>query len=233
PPNDLSVQVPLIEKMLEALRVPVLGVPGFEADDVIATIATAGAARGLDVFICSSDKDCRQLISDRTRIYSLRKRREFGRQELLEEWGVTPEQVIDLQTMVGDSVDNVPGIPGIGEKTAAKLLQEFGTLENVLANVEKVSGAKRKENLKAAVAPIPLSRQLVRLETNVPVPLDWEGWRLREPDAPRLLALFQEWGFRELARQVRSEFGGNGAEAPAAAAPAPTPAAEVKQKELF
>src|SRR5262249_47810347 len=125
-PDDLAPQIPMIRQMLEGMRVPVLGVAGYEADDVIATLAHAGSAKGLDVYVCSSDKDCRQLIDDRVRLYSLRKRQEFGRKELQEDWGVTPEQVVDLQTLAGDSVDNVPGVPGIGVKTAAKLLQEFG-----------------------------------------------------------------------------------------------------------
>jgi DNA polymerase-1 len=223
-PDDLVVQLPLIHRLLEAMRVPVLGVSGYEADDVIATVARAAAARGLHVFICTSDKDCRQLIDDRVRLYNLRKRQEFGRQELLDDWGVTPEQVIDLQALTGDPVDNVPGVPGIGVKTAAKLLQDYATLEGVLANIDKVPGAKRQENLRAAKDIVPLSRQLVRLATDVPVTLDWEAWRLQEWDAPQLLALFQEFGFRSMAELVRS----GGAAAAVGAA-----AARASQGELF
>ena len=124
------------------MHIPVLGVDGFEADDVIATVGRAGAERGLDVFICTSDKDCRQLIGDRVHMYNLRKRQIFGRDELLQDWGITPEQVVDFQALVGDSVDNVPGVPGIGVKTAAKLLQEFGTLDNILANIDKIAGGQ-------------------------------------------------------------------------------------------
>ena len=119
---------------------------------MLATLARAAAKRGLDVYLCTSDKDCRQLIDDHVRLYNLRKRQEFGRAELLEDWGVTPEQVVDLQALVGDAVDNVPGVPGVGVKTAAKLLQEFGTLDNLLANVDRVTGAKRQENLRASQA---------------------------------------------------------------------------------
>ena len=115
---------------------------------MLATLAAAGSRRGIEVFLCSSDKDCRQLIDDRVRMYSLRKRQVFGRDELLADWGIKPEQVVDLQTLVGDSVDNVPGVPGIGIKTAAKLLQDFGTLENILANIDRVPGAKRQESLR-------------------------------------------------------------------------------------
>jgi DNA polymerase-1 len=203
-PDDLVAQIPMIRQMLEAMRVPVLGVPGYEADDIIATVARAAAQRNIEVLICSSDKDCRQLLTDRIRIYNLRKRQEFNSESLMEDWGVKPDQVIDLQALVGDSVDNVPGVPGIGYKTGAKLLQEFGTLDNVLANIDKIPGAKKQENLRAARELLPLSRKLVRLVDDVPLNLDWDGWRLQEWDAPRLLALFKEWGFRSFGDQVRS-----------------------------
>ena len=203
-PDDLLTQVPMIRQMLDAMRVPVLGVPGYEADDIIATVAKAAAARGLDVVLCTSDKDCRQLLTDRIQIYNLRKRQEFNRDALMDDWGVKPEQVIDLQALVGDSVDNVPGVPGIGYKTAAKLLQEYGTLDNVIANIDRIPGKKRQENLRAATATLPLARQLVRLADDVPLALDWDGWRLQDWDAPRLLALFKEWGFRTFADQVRA-----------------------------
>src|SRR5260370_11484457 len=129
-PDDLQTQIPLIYQLLEAMRVPVLGKEGFEADDVIATVARAAAQRGLEVFICTSDKDCRQLIDDRVRLFNLRKKEVMDREALWKDWEIKPEQVIDLQTLVGDSVDNIPGVPGIGPKTAAKLLQELGTLDN-------------------------------------------------------------------------------------------------------
>lgn len=203
-PDDLIPQLPEIHRLLAALRIPEVGLEGYEADDVIATVARAGAKRGLEVFVCTSDKDCRQLIDDHTRLFSLRKRQEMGRKELLEDWGITPEQAVDLQALVGDSTDNVPGVPGIGIKTAAALLQEFGTLEGILASIDKISGAKRKENLRAAVETIPLSRQLVRLADDVPIDLDWEGWRPKGIDAPQLLALCQEWGFHRFADDVRA-----------------------------
>jgi DNA polymerase-1 len=203
PPEDLQLQIPLIYQAVEALGIPALSVLRYEADDVMATLARAASQRGLDVFVCTADKDCRQLIDDRVRLYSLRKREEFGRAELLADWGVTPEQVVDLQTLVGDSVDNVPGVPGIGVKTAAKLLQEFGTLDNLLANVDKVPG-KKQQVLRESGERIALSRQLVRLDDHVPIEFDWEGWKLRPIDAPRLLELCREWGFQSLAGQIRA-----------------------------
>ncbi len=203
-PVDLDAQIPLIYQMLEAMNIPELGLAGYEADDVIATIAKAAQQQGLEVFICTSDKDCRQLIGDRVRLFNLRKQTILDRQALSEDWGIAPEQVVDLQTLVGDSVDNVPGVPGIGLKTAAKLLQEFGTLDNVLANIDKIPGAKKQENLRASLAQIQVSRQLVRLATDVPMEMAWDDWRLCEWNAPRLLTLFREWGFRGFADQVRA-----------------------------
>ena len=202
-PDDLVPQIPLIQEVLTALAIPIVSHPDYEADDVLATLAKQASARGYDVYLCTSDKDCRQLIDDHVRLYNLRKRQEFGRAELQEDWGVTPEQVVDLQTLVGDSVDNVPGVPGIGVKTAAKLLQQFGTLENLLANVEKVSGKKRQEELRAAGPKVELSRQLVRLATDVPIPFDWEGWKTREPDAAKLVELFRKFGFRSFEAEFR------------------------------
>ncbi len=200
-PSDLQLQIPHLHRLLEAMRVPVLSAEGFEADDVLATLALAGGRRGLEVFICTSDKDCRQLIDDRIRLYSLRKHQAFGREELQADWGIKPEQVVDLQSLVGDSVDNVPGVPGIGVKTAAKLLQDFGTLENILANIDRISGTKRQENLRNSGAIVQRARELVRLKSDVPIALDWDAWRLSDVDAPGLRHLFQEWGFHSLARQ--------------------------------
>jgi DNA polymerase-1 len=201
-PSDLQLQLPHIQRLLKAMNMPVVSVAGYEADDVLATLAPAGRQRGLDVFLCTSDKDCRQLIDDRVRLYSLRKRAVFGREELLADWGIKPEQVVDLQTLVGDAVDNVPGVSGIGIKTAAKLLQDFGTLENILANLDRISGVKRRENLRNSAATIERTRKLVRLSADVPIELDWEGWRLRDMDVPRLRKLFQEWGFHSLGSQL-------------------------------
>jgi DNA polymerase-1 len=205
-PDDLQPQIPLIHQLLEAMRIPVLGQSGFEADDIIATVATEAAQRGLDVFICTTDKDCRQLIGDRIRMYNLRKKEVLDREALFKDWEITPEQVIDLQAMVGDSVDNVPGVPGIGLKTAAKLLGEHGTLENILANIERIPGAKRQENLRAAGEQIRLSRSLVRLDTEVPMTFDWPGWRVQPPDVKRLVKLFREWGFHRFQSEVQTQF---------------------------
>ena len=204
PPDDLNSQVPRIQAVIEAFNLPVLAVRGYEADDVLATVAAAGEQRGLDVLLATSDKDCRQLITDHVRMFNVRKRQAFGREELLADWGVTPEQAVDFQALVGDSVDNVPGVPGIGPKTAAKLLQQYGTLDNLLARLEELPKGKMKENLTANAQKVLLSRQLVRLAADVPIPMDWDAWRVHDYDAARLHALFEEAGFRGFAATVRA-----------------------------
>lgn len=210
PADDLVAQFPLLDELLAAARVPVLRVPGYEADDVIATLAKAAEARGLSVLICSSDKDCRQLVTDRVRILNLRQKTIIDRKIIEDEWGVTPEQAVDYQALVGDSVDNVKGVKGVGGKTAAKLLQHFGTLDNLIAQIDSLNGIvtpRIQAALKAAVADgsLDLGRKLVRLDTNVPINIDWEKWHRPIWDFPKMQALFQLWGFRSLAGKLAAE----------------------------
>ncbi len=206
PPVDLPPQIPIIKEVLAAMNLPVLSLPGFEADDIMATVSAEAAERDIDVTICTSDKDCRQLITDRVRLYNLRKRETMSREELIADWGVSPEQVIDYQTMVGDSVDNIPGVVGVGAKTAAKLLQEYGTIAEIIANVDKIKQPKMRENFKKAIADgtIERARKLVELRCDVPLEIQWEDWRRREWDGPKLLQLFTELGFRRFSEQVRT-----------------------------
>jgi DNA polymerase-1 len=222
-PDDLQLQTPLIRQMLDAMRVPLVEKSGYEADDVIATLATAGANAGMDVFVCSSDKDCRQLLSDRIKIFNLRKREVFDAATLKEDWGVAPEQVIDYQALVGDSVDNVKGAEGVGPKTASKYLQDYGTIENLIAHIDDLKG-KKKENLQAFVPNVELSRKLVTLDRHVPIEMEWENWRVREWDAPRLAEQFRTWGFRAFAEQLRVSV---------RSAPPPPPPKQIVQGSLF
>lgn len=202
-PDELSSQFPLIRRVLDAMRIPVVMVDGFEADDAIATLARQGETKGLDVFICTGDKDIRQLLSDRIKIYNLRKDVILDREFLHKEWGITPEQVIDFLALVGDSVDNVPGIPGVGPKTATKLLQEYGDIDNLLANRAKIKQPKLRENLDTLGEKLALSRTLIKLALDVPVPADWEAWRLQPWDSAALLEVFRECGFHRYATEVR------------------------------
>ncbi|GIW78348.1 MAG: DNA polymerase I [Gemmatales bacterium] len=208
-PDDLRLQIDIIREMLDAMCIPVVSRESFEADDIIATLARAGAERGLEVSIYSTDKDCRQLLNGHIRIVNLRKHKVLDRAGLMEEWGITPEQVVDLQALVGDPVDNIPGIPGVGIKTAAKLLQEYGNIDNILKCLDegKLDGSLSRRNLADKIRmhrdKLLLSRSLARLRTDVPLEFDWEGWKLRDWDGPRLLKLFERLGFRRFADEVR------------------------------
>jgi DNA polymerase I len=213
PPDDLIVQEPMIAAILEAMRIPVLSVAGFEADDIMATLAVEGAARGLQVHLCTSDKDCRQLLSDRVKIMNLRKGETLDSAGLLKDWGILPTQVVDFQALVGDSVDNVPGVPGCGPKTAAKWLAQYGTLDNLVKHADELGGPKLKEAFKKSIADgsLELSRKLVRLDDRVPMALEWDNWKRRDWDGQRLLELFTEFGFRGFANKVRSTLTQSGA----------------------
>jgi DNA polymerase-1 len=204
-PDDMIPQIDVIRRAFEVFRVPVLMEPGYEADDVIATLARRGAERGMSVFICTADKDARQLISDQIRILNLRKQEVLDAQALKADWGVRPDQVVDLLSLTGDTSDNVPGVPGIGLKTGAKLIEEFDTLENLLANVDKVSGAKRKENLIAFADVARRAQRLVTLEGDLPLTLDWDALKFRGPDVKAFKALCIECGFHRFLGELGPE----------------------------
>ena len=200
-PADLVSQIPKIERVLGAMSIPVLSCEGYEADDVLATIARICDERGANCFIVSGDKDCRQLITDRVAVFNIRKNQVFDAAALREDWGVAPDQVIDFQALVGDKVDNVPGVPGIGPKTAQQLLETYGTLDNLLEHAAEVPGAKGKKLAESRELAL-LSRQLVRLDTQVPIAPDWDASRVGGMDHEALVELFAEFGFRSFADRV-------------------------------
>jgi DNA polymerase-1 len=201
-PEDMVPQLPTIRRLFEAFRVPVLVHPGAEADDVIATLARRAVERGLDVVICTADKDARQLLNEHVRILNLRKGEFLGVEELKADWGVRPDQVVDTLALTGDTVDNVPGVPGIGLKTAVALLQEFETIEGIMSNLDKVSGTKRKQNLKDHVETVKQGRRLITLDQNLPIELDWDALKSDGYDAKALKKLCQECGFHRFAEEI-------------------------------
>ncbi|MFM8734808.1 MAG: DNA polymerase I [Pirellulales bacterium] len=217
-PADLVPQIPLVRRLLGVFGIPCLEVPGYEADDVLATLATRTVAAGGDCTIATSDKDARQLLGPHVTLLNLRTNQPLGVAELEAEWGIRPDQVVDFLSLVGDAVDNVPGVPGIGPKIASELLQKHGSLDAVLANVEAVSGAKRKENLRAHGDTARAGRELIRLATDVPVEVPWQQAALHQPDAAALADLLREFGFRTLLSRVVQ---GGAADAKPAAAPRP------------
>lgn len=216
-PADLVPQIPLVRRLVEVMQVPMLEQPGFEADDVLATLATRTAAAGGSCILATSDKDARQLLSDRVRLYNLRSGKEFDRDDLLAEWGIKPEQVVDFLSLVGDSVDNVPGVPLIGPKIASQLLQEYGTLDAVLANAAKVAGKKRSQNLQEHADTARASRELVQLHLDVPCEIPWEAARVAAPPVEGVVAFLKEMGFKSLVAEAERKLsGGSTAEAHAA-----------------
>jgi len=203
--DDLAVQIPFVRRVCEAFRLPVIEVAGFEADDVIATLARQGVAAGHDVVVVSGDKDLLQLVSDRVRV--LNPGREglgatlYDRKAVEEKFGVPPERVVDMLALVGDAVDNIPGVPGIGDKGARDLVREFGPVEAVLENADRVKRAAYREGLKAHREDALLSKRLATLRTDAPVVLDLAAFARREPDGAAAHALFTELEFQALARE--------------------------------
>jgi DNA polymerase-1 len=201
-PADLQLQMPVIRQFVEALGLLAVAVDGFEADDVLATLARQVVEAGGRCMLVTNDKDCRQLLSERVQILNLRKRQLFDAASLQAEWGIAPEQVIDFQALVGDPTDNIPGVPLIGPKTAQELLARYGTLEAILEHAEEIASARRRENLLAYREQALRSRELARLRTDVPITIDWEQARVGRFQPQRLAQLCRECGFRQLERRI-------------------------------
>jgi DNA polymerase-1 len=203
-PEDLAPQFDFVRQTLSALTIPILELEGFEADDILATLARICDEQSAQCFLVSGDKDCRQLLSPQVQIFNIRKNQFFDAAALQADWGIRPDQVIDYQALVGDSVDNVPGVPGIGPKTARELLQTYGTLDELLARAGEVAGTKRRENLQQFADQARLCRKLVALDQEVPLDIDWSAGQVRGFDPEPVLALFTEFGFHSLGQKVKS-----------------------------
>jgi DNA polymerase-1 len=196
-PEDLSAQIPLVRELVEAYRIPILEVAGYEADDVIATLV-ARAPEDASIAIVSTDKDLMQLVGARVTLLDGIRDRRIGPAEVEERFGVEPARVLDVRALVGDHSDNIPGVKGIGEKGAAKLIREWGDLDRLLAHVSEVSPPRVRSALEAGVEAARTSRELARLHADAPVGGDFADYALREPDRPRLRALFERLGFSRL-----------------------------------
>ncbi|MGN6548939.1 MAG: DNA polymerase I [Pararhizobium sp.] len=202
PPDDLIPQFGLIREATRAFNLPCIEKQGYEADDIIATYARLAEEAGGDVTIISSDKDLMQLVTQRVAMYDSMKDKQIGIADVVEKWGVPPEQMIDLQALTGDSTDNVPGIPGIGPKTAAQLLTEYGDLDTLLERASEIRQAKRRENIETFADQARLSRELVRLRTDAPLDLGLDALQLEPQDGPRLVAFLKGLEFTTLTRRV-------------------------------
>lgn len=200
-PEDIKLSVPLIKQVLEAMRIPILQVDGFEADDIIGTVATRFGADGIDTFMLTPDKDYGQLIGPNVFMYRPRHGGGYeilGEKEVGEKYGIpTPAQVIDLLALMGDSADNFPGCPGVGEKTAAKLINQFGSIDNMLQHTDEIKG-KLREKVENAVEDIKMSKFLATIRTDVPMELDLDELKVEQPDETKLRAIFEELEFKTL-----------------------------------
>ena len=200
-PEDIKLSVPLIKQVLEAMHIPILQVNGFEADDIIGTIATRFGADGIDTFMLTPDKDYGQLIGPNVFMYRPRHGGGYeilGEKEVGEKYGIpTPAQVIDLLALMGDSADNFPGCPGVGEKTAAKLINQFGSIDNMLQHTDEIKG-KLREKVENAVEDIKMSKFLATIRTDVPMQLDLDELKVEQPDETKLRAIFEELEFKTL-----------------------------------
>lgn len=204
-PEDIKLSVPIIKNILEAYNIPILQVDGFEADDIIGTVAIQAGEKGIETYMLTPDKDYGQLV--RENVYMFRPRHgggyeTLGEKEIEEKYGIaSPLQVIDLLALMGDSADNFPGCPGVGEKTAAKLINEFGNVENLIENSSKVKG-KLREKVEGAIEDIKISKFLATIRTDVPVEIKMDDLKLVEPDKEKLDEIFSELEFKSFANRI-------------------------------
>ena len=202
-PPDLSVQIPLLKRVAEGYRIPWLELPGYEADDILAWLTLQARAHGVKTYILTGDKDMMQLVDEMVSVISPHKDGKiFDAAAVEDHYGIPPSKVGDLLALMGDSSDNVPGVPGVGAKTAVKLLKEYHTLEGVLEHAGEVKNSRVRENLSTYADQARFSRQLVELKTDLPLESKWEDLRVREPDLERLRELFSELEFKKLLQEV-------------------------------
>src|SRR5688572_6010976 len=206
-PDDLIPQFALIREAVHAFDLPCLEQAGYEADDLIATYARLACERGATTTIVSSDKDLMQLVNDCVTMYDTMKDRRIGPAEVCEKFGVLPEKVIDVQALIGDSTDNVPVVPGIGVKTAAQLITEYGDLDTLLARAGEIKQVKRRQTLIDNAEKARISKTLVTLDQNVALEVPVEELAVHEPDYSRLIAFLKAMEFTSLTRRVAEKAG--------------------------
>lgn len=205
-PEDLLPQFPIVREAAESLNLAILEKPGFEADDIIATLAKEYDKKNYEVVIVSSDKDLMQLINDNVKMYDAMKNKTIGEKEVFDKFSVKPKQVLDVLSLMGDSSDNVPGVRGIGPKTAAELIQKFGDLEGILSNLDQIPQKKRKEMLAQDTEKARLSKTLITLKDNVELGINEDDLALKDIDPHKLITFLSQQGFRSLVQRVKKEF---------------------------
>ncbi|MBM4308063.1 MAG: DNA polymerase I, partial [Deltaproteobacteria bacterium] len=203
-PEGLIPQIPYIKKIVEGYRIATLEMDGYEADDLIGTVAK-GLDPEADVVIITGDKDLLQLVGNRIQVYDTMKEKRYGEEEVIERFGVRPEQVVEVMGLAGDAIDNIPGVPGIGEKTAIELIKTFGSIENLLNHLDQIPQKKMKERLENHGELARLSRQLATIHTDVPIACRKEDLVLSSPNSGILRELFKELEFNKLLRELPEE----------------------------
>ena len=202
-PDDLVGQMPYIKRIVAAYNIPIFEVEGYEADDVLATIARRAEENDVETFIVTGDKDALQIVDSHIKVYSPHKEGLiYDAARVKEEYGVEPNRMIDIMSLMGDAIDNIPGVKGIGEKTAVELIAEFGSLDGVYENIDKVKGEARKRILSENKEMAYLSKELALLDENVPIKIDFKELELKEPDQEKLLEFFKELEFKSLLKDV-------------------------------
>lgn len=204
-PEDLAVQIPFIKRVIAAHGIPWLESPGYEADDIIGTLAVWAGKQGAEVVMISSDKDLLQLVTQEVRMWDTMKDKIFGPVEVEERFGVPASQLVEVMGLAGDSSDNIPGVPGIGPKTAQRLIKEFGSVENLLSALEKVPRERERQKLEAHSEQAMMSRQLAKIKCDLPLEKDWNDLRLGETDLGDLIGLYRELEFKKLLQELEGE----------------------------
>ena len=205
-PNELSLQFPILKEILSAMKIKQIEIEGYEADDIAGTIAKFGEEKEMEVILVTGDKDYLQLASENSKVLVTRKGitelEIFDDKAIMDKYGITPKQFVDLKGLMGDQSDNIPGVPGIGEKTGLKLLKEFGSMENIYENIEDVSGKKRKESLMEYKQQAFMSRKLAEIVINIPIEINVEEFKVEEPHWEGLKDLYEKLEFKSLLEKI-------------------------------
>ncbi len=235
-PDDLRTQMGRIEEFLQAFNIPVVTYTNFEADDILGTLAKAAATQGAEVLVMTGDRDMFQLVDEHVKILYTSGGPNpvtsvYGREQITERYGLTPEQFTDFKALMGDTSDNIPGVPGVGEKTAVKLLQQYGSLDEICANLGQISGDKLRQSLTAAQEQLRRNKRLVTIQTDLELRYDADACRLRDYDRDAVAALFEELEFRSLLKELPPS--DRSTAKPATLTPASAPASQGGQIALF
>ncbi|MGD9371967.1 MAG: 5'-3' exonuclease H3TH domain-containing protein, partial [Desulfobacterales bacterium] len=204
-PEDMAVQIPYIKEVTAAFHLPIIEKQGYEADDLIGTMARIAEANGYTVVMVTGDKDFMQLVTEKTVLWDPMKESDLDQQAIREKFGVDPQQMIDVQGLSGDTADNIPGVPGIGQKTAIALIKAHGSMQQLYASLETITKKKQRENLETFKDQAFLSRKLVTIDTEVPLSMDLNDFKVQAPDQKVLIELFKMLEFRQLQQALSDQ----------------------------